>query len=111
MPIQTRPRSAAAMVGPSRVPPKADGSNSSSPALIGHPGRREVARWSGEHNRTIRRAVQSAFLLLNLWIGAQFYLFVRYWETGGQSVFVPRPPGVEGWLPIAGLMNLKVFLG
>ena len=46
-------------------------------------------------------------MLLNLWIGARFYVFVRYYESGGQTAFVPRPPGVEGWLPIAGLMNLK----
>ncbi|MCX6545872.1 MAG: 4Fe-4S binding protein [Acidobacteria bacterium] len=58
----------------------------------------------------VRRTVQVAFLLLNLWIGARFYFFVRFYETGGQSVWVPRPPGVEGWLPIAALMNLKYFL-
>jgi polyferredoxin len=50
------------------------------------------------------------FLTLNVWIAAQFYLFVRYYETGGRTVRAVRPPGVEGWLPIASLMNLKVFL-
>jgi polyferredoxin len=55
----------------------------------------------------VRKTFQAAFILLNLWIGARFYLFVRYYETAGQSAFVQRPPGVEGWLPIAGLMNLK----
>jgi len=40
----------------------------------------------------------------------QFYLFVRYYETGGRSVRVMRPAGVEGWLPIASLMNLKALL-
>jgi polyferredoxin len=57
-----------------------------------------------------RRTVQVLFLLLNLWIGARFYFFVRYYETGGLTAWVPRPPGVEGWLPIAALMNLKYFL-
>jgi hypothetical protein len=38
---------------------------------------------------------------------ACFYLFVRYYESGGRAVFVARPPGIEGWLPIAALMNLK----
>ena len=47
---------------------------------------------------------------LNAWIGFEFYLFVRYYETGGQSAWASRPPGVEGWLPIASLMNLKVLL-
>jgi polyferredoxin len=51
-----------------------------------------------------------AFLTLNVWIAGQFYLFVRYYETGGRTVRASRPPGVEGWLPIASLMNLKVLL-
>ena len=57
-----------------------------------------------------RRTVQTLFLILNVWIGVQFILFVRYFESGGQTLRVSRPPGVEGWLPIAGLMNLKYFL-
>lgn len=58
----------------------------------------------------LRRAFQLGFLLLNAWIGAQFYLWVRYFERMGDAVYVPRPPGVEGWLPIASLMNLKYFV-
>jgi polyferredoxin len=56
----------------------------------------------------IRRAAQTVFLLLNVWICVQFYYFVRYYEQGG--VKVARPPGVEGWLPIAGLMNTSYYL-
>ena len=63
-----------------------------------------------EHSQTLRRSFQVSFLLLNAWIGTQFYLFVRYYETGGHSLWASRPPGVEGWLPIASLMNLKVLL-
>ncbi|MEW6322462.1 MAG: 4Fe-4S binding protein [Acidobacteriota bacterium] len=55
----------------------------------------------------LRRAAQLSFLLLNLWIGVRFYVWVRHFETGGASPYVPRPAGVEGWLPIASLMNLK----
>lgn len=62
------------------------------------------------HSQALRRGMQLAFLALNAWIGIQFYLFVRYYETGGRSLSVTRPPGVEGWLPIASLMNLKVLL-
>lgn len=58
----------------------------------------------------IRRTVQIGFLLLNLWIGVRFYVWVRYFETGGASLYVPRPAGVEGWLPIASLMNLKYWI-
>ena len=30
-------------------------------------------------------------------------------ESGGSGLLVNRPSGAEGWLPIAGLMNLKYF--
>ena len=63
-----------------------------------------------DYSQKLRRTIQFSFLLLNLWIGIQFFLFVRYYETGGQSMQVSRPAGVEGWLPIASLMNLKVLL-
>ncbi len=53
--------------------------------------------------------MQLSFAALNVWIGVQFYLFVRYYETGGATLRVERPPGVEGWLPIASLMNLKAW--
>jgi len=59
-----------------------------------------------DRSQPVRRAVQVAFLLLNVWIGAEFYLWVRAFETGGAPI-VSRPPGVEGWLPIAGMMNSK----
>jgi polyferredoxin len=49
-------------------------------------------------------------VLLNAWLGVQFYLWVRYFERGGTGWQVSRPAGAEGWLPIAGLMNLKYFL-
>lgn len=52
--------------------------------------------------------VQGAFVMLNLWLGVQFYLFVRHFESG--SAHVGRPPGVEGWLPIAGMMNASYWL-
>ena len=58
----------------------------------------------------LRRTVQLAFLFLNLWIGVRFYVWVRYFETGGQTLYVPRPAGIEGWLPIASLMNLKYWV-
>ncbi len=72
--------------------------------------RKPFVRRRGDRSQVLRHAFQAGFLLLNLWIGARFYLFVRYWETGGAGVRVARPPGVEGWLPIAGLMNLKYLL-
>jgi len=72
--------------------------------------RKLVKRAPRDRSQPLRRAFQAAFLALNVWIGAGFYLFVRYYETGGRSTWAARPPGVEGWLPIASLMNLKVWL-
>ncbi len=72
--------------------------------------KKSFVRREPDQSQLLRRTTQAAFLLLNLWIGARFYFFVRYYETGGQTAFVPRPPGVEGWLPIAALMNLKYWL-
>lgn len=66
-------------------------------------------RTSPDTSQRLRRSFQAAFLLLNLWIGLQFYWFVRQFETGAAAT-VARPAGVEGWLPIAGLMNTKYFL-
>jgi polyferredoxin len=39
-----------------------------------------------------------------------FYFWVRQYEPGGEPTSLHRPAGVEGYLPIAGLMNLKYFI-
>lgn len=68
-----------------------------------------VKRLQRDSSQAIRLGTQAAFLLLNLWIGVQFLLFVRAYEQG-LTPSVSRPPGVEGYLPIAGLMNWKYWL-
>ena len=68
-----------------------------------------IRRAARDRSQRIRLTVQWAFAVLNVWIGLQFYLWVRGYEQSGHAV-VSRPPGVEGWLPIAGLMNLKYWL-
>jgi len=67
-------------------------------------------RRAPDRSQRLRRAFQLVFLALNVWIAVQFVLFVRYYESGGRGMLVERPAGVEGWLPIASLMNLKVLL-
>ena len=69
-----------------------------------------IRRSTPDRSQRIRRTVQWLFVALNLWIGLQFFLWVRYFERGGNALYVTRPAGVEGWLPIAGLMNSKYFL-
>ncbi len=72
--------------------------------------KRIARRRRRDYAQPLRRAVQWAFLALNIWIGIEFYFWVRYYETGGATVYVTRPTGVEGWLPIASLMNLKYWV-
>ena len=67
-------------------------------------------RSSPDRSQEVRRSVQFAFLLLNAYIGVRFVLWVRYFESQGSSPYIDRPAGVDGWLPIAGLMNLRYFL-
>jgi len=74
------------------------------------PRKKLLERAAPSRSRTLRRAFQLVFLALNIWIGIEFYFFVRYYETGGGTGWTARPAGVEGWLPIASLMNLKVWL-
>ena len=66
-----------------------------------------VRRSSSDRSQFTRRIVQFVFLALNAWIGIQFLLWARYFESNGTTLYVSRPAGVDGWLPIAGLMNLK----
>ena len=63
-----------------------------------------------DDSQKLRLSIQLAFLLLNICIGIQFYFWVRWAETSGLARFVNRPAGVEGWLPIEALMQLKYVL-
>jgi polyferredoxin len=72
--------------------------------------RKLIRRALPDHSQAQRRSFQFAFLLLNLWLGSTFYVWVRHIETGTHVRSMIRPAGVEGWLPIAGLMNLKYWL-
>jgi polyferredoxin len=69
-----------------------------------------IRRTDTDRSQWYRRSFQGAFVLLNLWLGAKFYFWVRQFEVGVINTNLHRPPGVEGWLPIAGLMNLKYWL-
>lgn len=65
-------------------------------------GWNKVSRW--------RLLVQWVFLGGCIFLGVQFALFVRHFETFGQAAYYPRPPGVEGFLPIGALVSLKAWL-
>jgi ferredoxin len=74
------------------------------------PKKKLIRRTDRDHSQLVRRSFQGTFLLLNVWIGAIFYFWVRQFEPGGAPTSLQRPAGVEGWLPIAALMNLKYFV-
>ena len=70
---------------------------------------RKLSNWlKGEQN--IRLLIQLGFLFLILWIGFEFYGFVKYYQSGMQTTYYKRPSGVEGFLPISSLMGLRYFL-
>jgi len=59
--------------------------------------------------RFVRYAVQIDFLLITLNAGWQFHQFVLHFEDPSQP-FVQRPPSVDAYLPIGGLMAFKYFV-
>jgi polyferredoxin len=62
---------------------------------------------SKRYIQPLRIAVAWGFLLFQLYLGFEFYRFVRYFRSGGTTSFVPRPDGIEGFLPISALLSLK----
>ncbi len=60
----------------------------------------------------VRLLAQGFFSLVCVILGVQFVLFYRAAQAGNLPL-PPRPPGVEGFLPISGLMGIRdwVFQG
>ncbi len=57
-----------------------------------------------------RRTVQISFAAINIVLCVQFYYFVRAAQTTTSGLLPHRPSGVEGWLPISGLMGALDWL-
>ncbi len=72
---------------------------------IASPARGLLARLKGDP-QFLRRSVQLAFVLLSVWIGIEFHLFMRWGLSDGGEAFHARPPGAEAFLPISGLLGL-----
>jgi polyferredoxin len=60
-------------------------------------------------SQTLRFYSQLFSLVINVWIGVQFWLWVRYIDGGATGTYIERPPGVEGWLPISSLVSLRYW--
>lgn len=56
-----------------------------------------------------RRGVQALFVAIVLWVGVRFALFVEA-ARRGEAVRLSRPPGVESFLPISGMLGLRHWL-
>ncbi|MBN1211899.1 MAG: 4Fe-4S binding protein [candidate division Zixibacteria bacterium] len=79
------------------------------PVIIKAPGKPYKRRTDRNKVRKYRFIVQSLFAALCVWIGTEFYFFVKYLESSGMTYSPYRPPGVEGFLPISSLMSLYHF--
>ena len=69
-----------------------------------------VRRTERDFSQILRRSYQALFLVMNIWLGGVFYVWVRQFESGNLGDNSARPAGVEGWLPIAGMMNAKYWV-
>jgi len=72
--------------------------------------KKKIIRNSEKGIQNVRFLIQSLFALLCVWIGIEFFGFIQYLESGGTTVFVERPPGGDGFLPISSLMSFYLFL-
>ena len=88
--------------------PNGAASDSTPPTIKLH--KKLIRRELQDRSQWFRHGVQAAFVMLNIGLGIQFCLWTRYYETAGRTLYVNRPAGVEGWLPIAGMMNTKYLL-
>ena len=78
---------------------------------VHNPVRKKLVRRAiPDYSQVLRRTFQFVFLAINILIGVLFYLWVRGFETGSRLRTATRPAGVEGWLPIAGMMNFKYWV-
>jgi polyferredoxin len=63
-----------------------------------------------EDSQFLRSLVQFSFILLCVWIGVEFSLFMKWGQSGGVESFRQRPPGAEGFLPISALISIKYWI-
>jgi ferredoxin len=60
--------------------------------------------------RKLRFWAQVFASAITIWIGVEFVRFVHYLESGGIGSPVERPPGVEAFLPISGLISFRDWI-
>lgn len=65
---------------------------------------------SARYMQPLRILVQSCFLGFMLWIGFCFYRFVHAVSSGLTKAVAVRPDGVDGFLPISGLLGFASWI-
>ncbi|HWC64434.1 MAG TPA: 4Fe-4S binding protein [Thermoanaerobaculia bacterium] len=78
------------------------------PAARKSAARKPVVRSGRDRSQRIRHAVQALFAGIAVAVGTEFFLWVREVASGAAGGR-PRPAGIEAWLPIAGLMNVRYW--
>jgi len=54
-----------------------------------------VRRLVQDRSQPVRRAVQFAFVALNVWLALEFLLWARYFESGGRTRYLNVQ---QGWM-------------
>lgn len=72
--------------------------------------KKKIIRNNEKQIQKFRFVIQFLFSALCIWIGVEFYLFIRFLESGGTIPYFSRPPGVDGFLPISSLMSFYYFI-
>jgi polyferredoxin len=72
--------------------------------------KKKIIRNTEKPVQKYRFIIESAFALLCVWIGIDFYRFAHFLETNGTAQYFNRPAGVDGFLPISSMMSLYLFL-
>ncbi|MEI6208206.1 MAG: 4Fe-4S binding protein [Desulfuromonadales bacterium] len=65
---------------------------------------------SSSYVQPLRNLIQFCYFSFMLWLGVRFYQFVMNVRAGGSSSFTVRPDGIDGFLPISGLMGTTAWL-
>jgi polyferredoxin len=65
---------------------------------------------SARYVQPLRILIQFCCLGFMLWLGVRFYHFVDHIRSGGAAPLIPRPDGIEGFLPISGLLGSASWL-
>lgn len=65
---------------------------------------------SARYMQPLRNFIQLAFLLMMVWLGFRFYLFVQSVSSATTGFIYARPSGIDGFLPISGLLGTASWI-